>query len=177
MILKNKMIRRAILPVMVFVVVMVAYYAWLGFFSPEARWVLVDGDGTGKWFRRYLETQGYWMGYSYALSLTFAAVALRRYREERYCGARNLSIAGVTFSGFLAVAGCYLLGCCGSPMLIVYLNLLGTSFLPLAKPILAVMTTLTILGAWMWMNWRRQLASSPTLTKGAVEKNEECDCR
>lgn len=175
MILKNKMIGRAILPVTVFVVVMAAHYVWLGFFSPEARWVAIDASGN--WFRRYLETQGYWMGYSYALSLAFAAVALRRYREERFCGARNLSIAGVTFSGFLAAAGCYLLGCCGSPMLIVYLNLLGTSFLPLAKPLLATMTTLTILGAWVWMNRRRQQASSPTSVEVAIEKNEECNCR
>ena len=38
-------------------------------------------------------------------------------------------MGGITLSGFLAVAGCYLLGCCGSPMLAVYMSLFGVSFL------------------------------------------------
>ena len=32
------------------------------------------------------------VGYSYALSLTFAAAALRRYREKRYCSAQTLAL-------------------------------------------------------------------------------------
>jgi hypothetical protein len=36
-------------------------------------------------------------------------------------------------------------------MLVVYLNLFGAGFLPLAKPLVAVVTTLSIIGAWWWM--------------------------
>lgn len=153
-------LRRSFLPLVVFIVTVTAHFIWQGLFSPESKWMDLDGGDVSTWFRRYIERQSYWMGYSYALSLAFAAAALRRYREQRFCGARNLTIAGVTFSGFLAVAGCYVLGCCGSPMLIVYLNLLGASFLPLAKPILAGITTLTLLGSWIWMNWRRRLGNN-----------------
>jgi hypothetical protein len=67
----------------------------------------------------------------------------------------------VTFSGFLAVAGCFLLGCCGSPMLAVYLSLFGAGFLPFAKPLVAALTTLSILGAWCWVSRRGTGGTAP----------------
>ena len=150
-------LRRAILPATVFVAVAAFHYVWLGFFPEQdpaqSRWVAVDDERS--WLQSYLEAQSYWLGYSYALSFGFAAVALRRYREHQSCGTRNLAIGGVTFSGVLAVAGCYLIGCCGSPMLVVYLNLFGAAFVPLAKPLVAALTTATIAGAWWWMRRRR----------------------
>ena len=148
--------RRAILPLSIFAGVFFAHYAWLGLFSDtdplQGRWVSVKPWADGLWLRRYVETRSYWLGFSYALSLAFAAVALRRYREERLCAGRNLALGGVGFSGVLAVAGCYLLGCCGSPMLAVYLSLFGASFLPLARPLVALATAGTIGLAWGWMN-------------------------
>ena len=54
----------------------------------------------------------------------------------------------------MAVAGCFLVGCCGSPMLGVYLSLFGAAFLPFAKPLAAGLSTLLILGSYWWM--RRQ---------------------
>jgi len=71
----------------------------------QARWASIPGAGTSSWLNRYIETQGYWLGYSYALSLAFAAAALRRYREERFCSAKTLAFGGVTLSGFLALPG------------------------------------------------------------------------
>jgi Co/Zn/Cd efflux system component len=156
-------LRRFLLPLGVFMGVAVVHYVWSGLFPEvdpaQARWASLPGSDAS-WLSRYLETQGYWLGYSYALSLTFAAAALRRYREERFCSAKTLAFGGVTLSGFLALAGCFLVGCCGSPMLVVYLSLFGAGFLPLAKPLVAVVTTISIVGAWWWMkrrgavNWR-----------------------
>lgn len=142
------------LPAITFAGVLAVHYVWVGLFSPQTRWVSLDG-GNATWLRRYLETQSYWLGFSYALSIAFAVVCLRRYREEQFCGAQRLAIGGATFSGALALAGCYLLGCCGSPMLAVYLSLFGATFLPLAKPIVFSFTALSILVAWWWMNRRR----------------------
>lgn len=107
------------------------------------------------WPRSYLGTQSYWLGLSYAMSLTFAVAMFRRYREERRAAARNLAAGGVTLSGFLAVAGCYLLGCCGSPMLGVYLSLFGAAFLPFLKPLVTALTAVSLVGAWWWMGRRR----------------------
>jgi len=39
------------------------------------------------------------------------ATALRRYREERFCSAKTLAFGGVTLSGFLALADCFMVGC------------------------------------------------------------------
>lgn len=147
-------LQRAIFPAGVFAAVVVVHFVWLGLFPErdpaQNRWVTVVPPAGVSWLHRYIETQSYWLGFSYALSLAFAAAALRRYREERFCTTRNLAVGGVTFSGFLAVAGCYLLGCCGSPMLAVYLGLFGAAFLPLARPLVAFLTAVFIAAAW----WR-----------------------
>jgi hypothetical protein len=125
----------------------------------------------------YLQTQSYWLGFSYALSLTFAVYAFQRYREQRQGAAKNLAIGGVTFSGLLAVAGCYLVGCCGSPMLAVYLSLFGAAFLPFAKPLVALVTSISILGAWWWLN---RHCPSPVPTAASISScagDSDCSCR
>lgn len=161
MTLLGKKFRRCLLPLAVFLGVAALHFIWSGLFPEvdpvQARWASIPGAGNSSWLNRYLESQGYWLGYSYALSLAFAAAALHRYREERFCSAKTLAFGGVTFSGFLGLAGCFLVGCCGSPMLVVYLNLFGAGFLPLAKPLVALITTLSIIGAWGWMK-RRSVA-------------------
>lgn len=153
-------LRRALFPAGVFVAVAAVHFVWLGLFPErdraQDRWVAVVSPVGASWLHRYIETQGYWLGFSYALSLAFAGAALRRYREERLCAGRNLAIGGVTFSGLLSVAGCYLLGCCGSPMLAVYLSLFGASFLPLARPLIAFLTIIFISMAWWRMSRLRR---------------------
>jgi hypothetical protein len=149
---------------------------WVGLFPErdpaQDRWLSAPGTETS-WLRLYLESQSYWLGYSYALALSFAAVALRRYREQRLCAARNLAIGSVTLSGFLAVAGCFLLGCCGSPMLAVYLSLFGASFLPFAGPLVAGVTTITIIVGWFWMN---RWSPVPALDEAALNTEPGCHC-
>ena len=147
-------LRRLLLPMLVFVAVGLIHFVWLGVFperdATQDRWQKVTEESP-PWFNRYWEAHSYWLGYSYALPVAFAAVALRRYREQRMCAARNLAVGGITLTGFLAVAGCFLIGCCGSPMLGVYLSLFGASFLPWAKPSIAGLTTLTIAVSYWWM--------------------------
>ena len=140
-----------------FVLVASAHFSLVGLFPErdpaQDLWVsMVPVERS--WFRSYLEAQSYWLGYSYAIALSFATATFRRYRERKQCTDRNLAIGGVTFSGFLAVAGCFLIGCCGSPMLAVYVSLFGASFLPLARPLVALITTATVLAGWVWMNRR-----------------------
>lgn len=159
--------RRAVLPVTVFVAVVCVHYLWLGLFpeggNARAQWALPEDMPASSWWQSYVETQSYFLGFSYAVSLAFAAWALRRYREEKLCGSRSLAIGGISFSGFLAVTGCYLLGCCGSPMLVVYLNLFGASFLPLARPLVASLTLLSVAAAAWWLihRSRRQVCCEP----------------
>jgi len=148
-------IKDSALPLVVFVMTVAAHVVWLGLFPErneiQSAWAALPPDGPAFWWPRYVEAQDYWLGYSFGLSLAFAAVALRRYFRNRQKAAGKFAVGGLTLSGVLAVAGCYLVGCCGSPMLVVWLNLFGAEFLPFAKPVMALITTVTITGAWWWM--------------------------
>jgi len=135
------------------------WYKWFPEVSPEqSRWAAVTPDETG-WFKLYLETGGYWLSYSYALSAAFAAYASMRFisakKEAKGSGLEGgLAAGSITFAGALAIGGCFLVGCCGSPMLAVWLSLFGAAFFPFAKPLVAAVTTVTILAAWFWMKRR-----------------------
>jgi hypothetical protein len=160
-------VRRAIMPAAVFLSVIVVHFLWSGIFPErhpaQEQWATVFPEKESSWLSAYVENQKYWLGYSYALALTFAAVAMRRFRENRTGADRRFAIGGVTLTGVLAATGCFLIGCCGSPMLVVYLNLFGAAFLPLAKPLMAAITTVTVVFVWIWMNRKRSLAPSPAI--------------
>jgi hypothetical protein len=157
---------------------MVIHFTWVGLFPEtdplQKRWALVIPVEEPSWLETYLDNQSYWLGYSYALAFTFALVALRRYLENRACVEKRLTIGGFSLIGFLVVAGCFLVGCCGSPMLVVYLNVFGAAFVPLAKPLMAGFTTLTIILAWWWMS-RRVPSLNSTAGNESLSK-VSCDC-
>ncbi len=171
-------LRRLVLPLIVFVGVAILHFIWVGLFPEEnptqQQWAAIPTTVETGWWRAYVETQSYWLGYSYALAFSFAMVALRWYREQGDCTSRNAVIGGFTFSGLLAVGGCFLIGCCGSPMLIVYMNLFGAAFLPLAKPLMAGITTISIAVAWIWMYRKSSMARNGANPAGSVEL--ACDC-
>lgn len=151
-------LRRAMLPVAVFCLAVAGHFVWVGFFPEQTpaqdQWATVDAIARGSWLRTYIETQSFWLGLSYALPLAFAAAAIRAYREGRRSADRNLAIGGVTLTGVLAAVGCFLVGCCGSPMLAVYASLFGARFLGFAKPIVFLITAASVAAAWWWMRRR-----------------------
>jgi len=161
--------RQSILPAAFFTVGVSLHFIWRGLFPEQnpvqAQWVLLP-DQTS-WLSEYIKSEEYWFGYSYALCLAFVADAIRNYRQSQCATSRNSAIGGATFSGILAFAGCFLIGCCGSPMLVVWLNLFGASFLPFAKPLIALITTITIFGMWGWMIYKR---------KTTPERDCSCGC-
>lgn len=158
--------RDSLLPLGVFAATVVVH-VWTG--SPpepsaiQSQWASLPADEQSR-LSNYLETGSLWLGYSYGISFAFATVALLRYLRARSAAAGRFALGGTTFSGLLAFFGCYLTGCCGSPMLLVYLNLFGAGFLPFAKPFIAVLTTVSILGVWWWMarmDRKREVCCSP----------------
>ncbi len=146
---------QAVLPGAAFLAVMMFHFVWLGVYPErnpaQDRWSAISAPQQ-TWLQRYVEAQSYWLGFSYATSLSFAVVAFRRYRERRSCATRKVAIGSAVLSGALPVVGCFLVGCCGSPMLVVYLNLFGAAFLPFAKPLMAGLTLISIILAWWWMS-------------------------
>ena len=101
-------------------------------------------------FQSYLRAGNYWLGLSYALAGTFAAFCLARLLSMR----REIlaaSAGGLTLSGVLWAGVCFMTGCCGSPMLPIYLGLFGSRFADFSKPLTFALTILSIGIGYIWM--------------------------
>jgi hypothetical protein len=138
-----------------FVVTLLVHFTWLNTFPEnepaQDAWLKVPAAESISWLDRYIAGGHYWMGYAYALSIGFAVYALLLFAATRMKTTGRFAVGGISLSGFLAVFGCFLVGCCGSPMLGVYLSLFGASFLPFARPLVALITTILIAGSWFWL--------------------------
>ncbi len=111
------------------------------------RWV---GIYDTNYVQLYVERSEYLIGASYALAIGFSVYALLRFLENRKGGFAGL-VGGLTVTGVLYVAGCFLLGCCGSPMLAVYLTLFGSSFLGFTKLLTFALTSISIVVGVIWI--------------------------
>lgn len=83
-----------------------------------------------------------YLGYSYAVAGAFATLCLLNLITAS--GGIKQSIRGITVSAILGAVICFMSGCCGSPMLAVYLSLFGSAVIGVMKPITAAVTTLSI---------------------------------
>lgn len=83
-----------------------------------------------------------YLGYSYAIASAFASLCLLNLITAS--GGLKQSIRGITISAILWGTICFMSGCCGSPMLAVYLSLFGSAVVGVTKPITAAITTLSI---------------------------------
>lgn len=107
----------------------------------------------GQLVRFYFLRLDFFMGLSYATALAFTVYAFTMFLSNRTSGSRGL-VAGISLSAVLYWGGCFLIGCCGSPMLPIYLGLFGSAFLGFAKPLVFVVTVVSVaIGIW-WMKRR-----------------------
>ena len=92
---------------------------------------------------RYIGSGEYWLGFSYGLAGAFAVFCLIRVirMQRRFLAA---SAGGLALSGLLWASFCFFAGCCGSPMLPIYLGLLGPHFTGVTKPLMFILTILSI---------------------------------
>ncbi len=99
---------------------------------------------------RYIGPGEYWLGLSYGLAGAFAVFSLvRAIRMRRE--ALAASAGGIALGGLLWAGVCFFVGCCGSPMLPLYLGLLGPKFLGVTKPLTFGLTLLSIVIGSAWM--------------------------
>lgn len=138
---------------------MIIFGAHLLYFKLSA-----DTCAGGFWLERYLREQEYFIGISYGLSFAFVAFAFLKFKEKR----RN-ALKSAFGGGLLSVLiwfACFLFGCCGSPMPIIFLNLIGLSNLKLHKIILFLMTVIFLALGHLWLNKKsRQNCCNDTLCK------------
>ena len=154
------MIARRLLPVFVFLAVFAAHALYSGFWagSAPAGWADLDVSSSavgplGLW--AYVRAQDYFVGFSYALASAFAAWAIGRCISSRgRAGTAGAAAGSITLVGVLMASGCFLIGCCGSPMLAIYLSLFGSRVLGFAKPLTALITLVSV-GCGYWYLSRR----------------------
>lgn len=91
----------------------------------------------------YIQAQDYFTGFSYALGAAFAIWAVSQFIRQRRTAFAAGAVGSVTLVGVLMAAGCFLIGCCGSPMLGVYISLFGAKALGAGKPLMALITMLS----------------------------------
>lgn len=99
-------------------------------------------------FSRYVSGGNYFLSLSYALTAAFTVYGAMKFYENRK--ARSAA-GGLTLAGILYAGGCFLTGCCGSPMLAVYVSLFGASFLGWMKPVIFALTLISVIAGVVWM--------------------------
>jgi len=148
-------IARRLLPASVFLAIFVAHAIYSGACASAtpAGWADIDVSSAavgplGLW--AYWRSQDYFLGFSYSLAAAFATWALSRSISSRGREGTAEALAGsISLVGVLMASGCFLIGCCGSPMLAVYLSLFGAKMLGLAKPLTALITLISV-GCGYW---------------------------
>lgn len=112
----------------------------------------------------YLTGEGFWMGASYALVGCFIIFTLGKFKErkrEALVGAAG----GSLMAGGIYALGCFMLGCCGSPMAVVWLGFLGGRYANLGGIFLFLLTLLST-SAGLWMLSRKGREKSVTELRG-----------
>ncbi len=102
----------------------------------------------------YLQGQDYYMGFSYALGAAFAAWAIGRFLRSRQTAMAAGAAGSITFVGVLMAAGCFMIGCCGSPILGVYLGIFGAKALGIGKPLMALVSLVSVGVGYWYLSWR-----------------------
>ncbi len=97
----------------------------------------------------YFNDGEYFLGLSFALAAAFTVFAISRLKLDKKKGILGI-LGGTSLSAGLYTFGCFLVGCCGSPMLVVYAGLFGSSFLGFTKPLIFGITALSLALAY----WR-----------------------
>ena len=112
------------------------------------QWVEVEDIN---YYLLYFNQQYFMMGISYALACAFTIYALLVFNEKR----KKNGIAGIfgasTLAGLIYGGGCFLIGCCGSPMLAIYIGLFGPSILGFTKLLVLILTILSVAAGWFWI--------------------------
>jgi hypothetical protein len=150
-----------LIPAGVFLAIFVAHALYLGFSAASAPSGWNDFNMSANaaeplGLRTYWRGQDYFMGFSYALGAAFAAWAFSRcisFRRGRIATG-GAAVGGLTLVGALMAGGCFLIGCCGSPMLAVYVSLFGAKALGVGKPLTALVTLVSV-GCGYWCLSRR----------------------
>jgi hypothetical protein len=136
-----------------FLLTLIIHFFWVSQdLAPNLQWADVKtvSENNVSGYEMYFQDEAYYFGLSYALAVAFTLFAFSRIKIDRKKGATGF-FGGITFSALLATFGCFIIGCCGSPMAIVYISVFGSSYLKVAKPLILIVTLLSLIYAYRKM--------------------------
>jgi hypothetical protein len=135
-----------------FVGVFVGHVLYLRYLpiTPQKDWADNFNPSANFW-QSYIISQDYFVSFSYALSAGFAVWATARFMYSRRRAAMVGAFGGVSLVTLLAAAGCFLIGCCGSPMLMIYVSLFGSKAAGIGKPLMALISLISIGGGYLYV--------------------------
>lgn len=147
---------RLCIPIAIFVFVFLFHIIYL---SHNSKYGCLQNQNTDlkSGFKSYISHQDFYLGYSYALAGALTAYAILITLENRRCGGVGLA-GGISLLTIVYGVGCFFTGCCGSPLLPVYLSFFGAKVLGIAKPFIAIITTISVVTGYIWMS--KKLSSS-----------------
>lgn len=135
-----------------FVAVFLSHMLYLYYLTsaPQKDWA-DNFSPSGSFWRSYVIGQDYFLSFCYALSASFAVWATARFVYSRRRAAAVGAFGGVSLVTLLAAAGCFLIGCCGSPMLPIYVALFGSHAAGIGKPLMALISLISIGGGYLYV--------------------------
>jgi hypothetical protein len=147
---------RRLLPGIIFVAIFVAhaFYSCSVEVSAPSGWNDYGVSGNEAVFLglgTYWRGQDYFVSFSYALGAAFATWALSHclFPGRARRAAAGATAGSLTLVGVLIAGSCFLIGCCGSPMLAVYVALFGAQAIGIGKPLTALVTLSSVsCGYW-----------------------------
>ncbi len=141
-----------LLAIVAFIAVFVGHVLYLRYvtIAPQKGWADNFNPSVSFW-QSYMISQDYFVSFSYALSASFAVWATARFVYFRRRAAAVGAVGGVSLVTLLAAAGCFLIGCCGSPMLPIYVSLFGSKAAGIGKPLMASISLISIGGGYLYV--------------------------
>jgi hypothetical protein len=138
-----------------------AHFSFIAWRLHSARMAWADAPALSlvDLFAKYYADSEYIIGLSVACSFAFAAYVLRRTFLQTQMKLAT-AVGASSFSTFMALFGCFLVGCCGSPMLAVYAGIFGATFAPLAKWLTLVVTLFSIGFGYRWIRRNEKKCAS-----------------
>ena len=135
-----------------FVTVFVAHVLYFRYLTSAVQKDWADNfNPSANFWQSYVASQDYFVSFSYALSASFAVWATARFVYYRRRVAAIGAFGGFSLVTFLAAAGCFLIGCCGSPMLPIYISIFGSQAAGAGKPLMALISLLSIGGGYLYV--------------------------
>jgi len=141
-----------LLATVAFVGVFVGHLLYLRYLTITAQKDWADNfNPSVSFWQSYTISQDYFVSFSYALSASFAVWATARFVYFRRRAAAVGAVGGVSLVTLLAAAGCFLIGCCGSPMLPIYVSLFGSKAAGIGKPLMALISLISIGAGYLYV--------------------------